>query len=125
MGVSFVFAVVALVLHAVPCAVPGAVLVKEFCFLFFFIVLKIGNLFTFFRNLESGNFFTSYQYFNLPGFSTFKWRIRRSKVKSMLESINMINMINMKGISKVRLKFNRKICTKIFYNFVQLFRANL
>jgi hypothetical protein len=29
----------------------------------------------------------------------------------------------MNEITKVRLKFNRKTCTKIFYNFVQLFKA--
>ena len=68
--------------------------------------------------IEQLNNLLVYQYTSLD----IKWRIRRSKVKSILESINMINM---KGISKVRLKFNRKICTKIFYNFVQLFRANL
>ena len=33
-------------------------------------------------------------------------------------------MINMNEITKVRLKFNRKICTNFFYNFVQLFKAN-
>jgi hypothetical protein len=31
----------------------------------------------------------------------------------------------MNEITKVRLKFNRKICTKFFYNFDQLFKANL
>jgi hypothetical protein len=47
-------------------------------------------------------------------------RTSYTRVKSIVESINVINM---NEISKVRLKFNQKTCTKIFYNFVQLFKA--
>jgi hypothetical protein len=53
----------------------------------------------------------------------FRIGIRWKQPQPDFKSINMINMIKMKEITKVRLKFNRKICTKFFYNFVQLFTA--
>ena len=54
----------------------------------------------------------SHSYITVPGYPD-----TRNSVHSVYCTTN--------EITKVRLQFNRNICTKFFYNFVELFKANL